>query len=239
MQRLYSKIEASSQLENSTVYRKMIGQLLYVSGRFVLADISAVVSILSQKLSSPTTADLTEVKRIFKYLKGPSILKLQVSGVKCDSSLKGFVDANWGESRADRKSNTGYIFKLNGGTISWASRKQKTIALSSTEAEYIALAEASQELIWLRRLCCDFNCKQNDATTINVDNQSCMKLVENEKFSNRSKHIDIKYHFVRDLYQEGVVSLKYCSTESNTADILTKPLSAARINKLREQANLI
>ena len=128
------------------------------------------------------------------------------------------------------------IMCLLGGTISWACRKQNCVSLSSTEAEYIALAETCQEVIWLRNLCCSFDieCK---VTTVNVDNQSCVKMCENRKFSNRTKHIDTKFHFTADLAAKAIVQFKYCPTEENIADMLTKPLGNVRLAYLRAAGN--
>jgi hypothetical protein len=158
--------------------------------------------------------------------------------LKCEKKLEGYSDANWAESREDRKSNSGYLFKLRGGVISWACRKQNCVALSSTEAEYIALCEAAQELSWIRKIFKDFNINLSCGATIHVDNQSCMKLTDNQKFSNRTKHIDTKYHFVRDLVERQEVNLEYISSEENVSDLLTKPLASTRIAYLRELAGL-
>lgn len=226
----YEKLQDNKILSDVKIYQRMIGQLLYVAGN-TRPDISTSVSILSQKLIQPSETDLNEVKRIIRYLNGTKNLKLKVSDCNQNSKLNGYSDASWGECRIDRKSNSGYIFQLNGGTVSWCCRKQKTVALSSTEAEYIAMAEACQEVIWLRRLCNEFGIQNNDATELRVDNQSCMKMVDNQKFSNRTKHIDIKYHFIQNIKEEGIVNLKYCESEKNVADVLTKPLNSIKLEK--------
>ena len=119
--------------------------LLYVSVNS-RPDITASVSILSQRMSSPTKVDMNEVKRVIRYLKGTIDLKLKVSDVQNELVLEAFSDANWGEDRTDRKSNSGYLCLL-GGTVSLCCRKQSCVSLSSTEAEYIALAETCQEVV--------------------------------------------------------------------------------------------
>ncbi len=228
----YEKLRCDDQISDHE-YRKLIGMLLYVSVNS-RPNMSASVSILSQKMSCPTKLDLNEVNRIIRYLKETAELKLKVSNVQNDLVLEAYSDANWAEDRNDRKSNSGYMCLL-GGTISWSCRKQNCVSLSSTEAEYIALAETCQEVVWLRNLCGDFNI-ECAATTVNVDNQSCMKMCENKKFSNRTKHVDTKYHFTADLKMKGVVDLKYCPTEKNVADMLTKPLRHVKEN-LRAAGN--
>ena len=228
----YHRAVDSKALDNNKEYQKLIGLLLYVSTNS-RPDVSAAVSILSQKSSCPTVNDLNEVRRVIRYLKGTSEKRLRISDCQDESGLYAYSDANWAEDRNDRKSNSGYVIKLHGGTVSWACRKQSCVSLSTCESEYIALAETCQEVVWLRSLCKDFGFDLISPTTINEDNQSCIKLVENEKFSNRTKHIDTRYHFVRDLKENDVIKLQYCCSNSNVADLLTKPLGASKMDQMR------
>lgn len=232
----YFKNPGGEILKDITEFRSIIGMLLYVAVN-TRPDISASVSILSQKLSQPRKGDLGEAKRIIRYLKATKDmqLKLKSSGTQ---ELMGFSDANWAEDRHDRKSNSGYVFMLFGGIISWACRKQSCIALSSTEAEYIALSEACQEVIWLKKLCGEFEINVSTSTKIFVDNQSAAKMSENQKFSNRTKHVDTKYHFIRELVGSNTIQLEYVCSEDNCADLLTKPLGPTRINYLRKLLKL-
>lgn len=154
------------------------------------------------------------------------------------NQLKGFADASWAENRPDRKSNSGYIFQLFGGSISWGCRKQTCVALSSTEAEYIALTEACQERIWIQRLLEDLQHKTKEPVIIFEDNQSCLKMLQNKKFSNRTKHIDTKYHYVNDLYKEGSVKFEYCPTEEMLADMMTKPLKGVKLQDMMGRCGL-
>lgn len=193
-------------------YQQLIGCLLYASVN-TRPDISASVSILAQKVAEPTEEDWNELKRVVKYLKGTAELSLTFGGNNSPMDLIGYADADWGENRIDRKSNTGYIFMLYNNPIIWSCKKQTCVALSSTEAEFISLSEACKEAVWIRRLLKDFNIPVNDATTIFEDNQSCLKLIHEEKFSARSKHIDIKKFFVKDYIDKGEVNCTYCPTE--------------------------
>lgn len=145
----------------------------------------------------------------------------------------------WAENRDDRKSNSGFIFKVYGGSISWCCRKQSCVSLSSTEAEFVSLAEACQEVIWIIRLLNDLNVAFQTPITIFEDNQSCLKLVENEKYSNRTKHIDTKYNFIKQLVETGTIVCKYLPSENMLADLLTKPLNGNRIKYLRKSCGLI
>lgn len=221
-------------LPNNQKYRHLIGSLLYLAIN-TRPDIATAVSILSRKVNTPSNRDWIELKRLIRYLKGTKSMKLYL---KCENEkgLYGFADADWAQNKSDRKSNSGFIFKYNGSPISWCCRKQDCVSLSSTEAEYISLCESAQEAIWLRRLMNDFEICETKPSTIYEDNQSCLKLVQSEKFSRRSKHIATKYYFIKDLNEKGEISLEYCPTEIMEADIFTKPLLA---NKIRQFQNML
>ncbi|KMQ86152.1 retrovirus-related pol polyprotein from transposon tnt 1-94 [Lasius niger] len=220
---------------NSDIYQKLIGALLYVATH-TRPDIAASVSILSQRVKQPTETDWTEAKRVVRYLKGTKNLRLKLGGNT--NGLIVYSDADWAEDTTDRKSHSEHLFLYNGGAIAWSCRKQTCTAWSSCEAEYIALAEASRELIWIRKLLEDFDETETKATKIYEDNQSAIKMVKSKEFRNRTKHINTKYHFVNDLVEKEVVDLQYCPTEEMTADMLTKPLQSVKLRKHREGCQL-
>lgn len=193
---------------------------------------------LDQQNYITTSSDWNQVKRLIKYLKGTSSLRLKLGGIKDDESLIGFADANWAEDNKTRKSNSGYIFLL-GGSISWSCKRQDCVAMSSTEAEFISLSEACRESIWIQRLLHDFNWGGQSCTKIYEDNQSVLKLIVDEKLSNRTKHIDTKTYFVKDHIDKGSVVCEYCPTETMLADLLTKGLPKTRFIALRDRCNLI
>lgn len=234
----YRKASVNGEiLLNNWQYQKFIGCLLYISIN-TRPDISASVSILARKVSSPTREDWNELKRIIRYLKGTIDMKLNLSHVEQKGeTFFGYADADWAEEREDRKSNSGFVFKVFGGVVSWCCRKQTCVALSSTEAELVALAEACQEAIWMQRLLRDLNEKVS-STLIYEVNQSCLKLITNNKFSNRTKHMDTEFHFIKECVENNTFTLKYCPTEDMLADLLTKPLTATRIKTLRELCGL-
>lgn len=213
-------------------YQKLVGSLLYISLN-TRPDIAASVAILAQKVSKPSMYDWNELKRVLRYLKGSNNLKLYLSSNE-EQDLTGYADANWGENRDDGKSNSGYLFKLNGGTISWCSRKQKCVALSSTEAELIALTEAVKESIWLKKLLKEIDFKIQDKIVIFEDNESTRKIIMTDKQSNRTKHISVRYHFIRDLVKKNEISIDYCPSDDMIADTLTKPLSRVKFQKFRD-----
>lgn len=225
----YGKAERidSGLLLSNVQYQQLLDSLLYIAIN-TRPDIGAAVSILAQKTSQPYQDDWNELKRVLKYLMGTSEMKLKLSGDHKQQDFFGYADANWAEDKSDRKSNSGCVFMFNEGTISWMCRKQKCVALSSTEAEFIALSEACQEEIWIRRVLKDMQQNMNSATIIFEDNQSCLKLIMSEKLSNRTKHIDTKMHFVRDHIDGGAIECKYCPTEIMLADLITKPLAGPR-----------
>ncbi|XP_051163516.1 uncharacterized protein LOC127282958 [Leptopilina boulardi] len=235
----YIKIDKEDQpiMEESEKYQQLIGALLYLAVN-TRPDITASVIILSQNNKHPTSADWTETKRIGRYLKGTRDYELILGQRGKEEGLVGYADADWAENRKDRKSNSGYLFKYLNATISWGCRKQTCVALSSTEAEYIALAEACQECIWIRRLLEDFLNYKQGPTTIFEDNQSCLKFLSNKKFSHRTKHIDTKFHFVKQLKENRTLNFEYCPTDRMLADMLTKPLSRIKLRTLAEGCGL-
>lgn len=239
MQVSYGKSKESQvALLSNKEYQKLLGSLLYVSVN-TRPDIAASISILAQKVSAPTQEDWNELKRVVKYLKGTADMKLALAkqNHKGDQ-LYGYSDANFaGES--DRKSNSGHTFLVNGAAVCWSSRKQNLVALSTCESEFIALSEACRAATWLRRLLGDFRQNSSKATTIFEDNQSCLKLIEEEeRLSDRSKHIDTRFHFVKDYVKKGIVQCIYCPTEKMLADVLTKPISASKIISFRSELGL-
>jgi hypothetical protein len=161
-----------------------------------------------------------------RYLKGTMELKLTLGGK--DISLQGYCDADWGGDASTRKSTTGYVFFLGVGAISWNSKRQPTVALSTTEAEYMAASQSAKEAIWLRQLMADVGCVQGEATIIMCDNQGCIALAKNPKHHSRTKHIDVQHHFIREKIEDEVIELRYCPTEHMVADVLTKALGRVR-----------
>lgn len=236
----YGKSDQVTQLVNNTKYRKLIGHLLYIAIN-TRPDIAASVSILAQKVSSPTNEDWDQLKRVVKYLKGTAHMKLKLSNISGadHQELTGYADADWAENRLTRKSNSGQIFFVNGGTVSWSCRKQTIVTTSSTEAEFVSLSEACKEALWLRRLLADLHHEQNSPTIIHEDNQSCLEWIKEENFSYKNKHIDTKEHFVKDYIDKKFIVCKYCPGNEMIADLLTKPLTFERHIKFRGGCNVV
>ena len=153
--------------------------------------------------------------------------------------MHGYSDADWAGDADDRKSTSGYLFLIAGGPVSWKSRKQSTVALSTAEAEYVALSTAVQECMWMQRLLSDLGNPPDGPTTILEDNQSSIAMARNPQFHGRAKHIDIKHHFVREQVSNGSIELQYCPTNDMLADILTKGLAQQQYSSLRERPGIV
>ena len=211
-------------------YQSAVGSLIYaaVSTR---PDLSIAVAILSQFMANPNKEHWSGIKRVLRYVKGTSHYGLMYR-YSDEFSLTGYSDADWAGDEATRKSMSGYIFKLGECTISWGSKKQSVVALSTTEAEYIALSLACQEAVWLRNLLTNVQLKQA-VTTIHEDNQGAITLSKNPTSHSRTKHIDIKYHYVRDLIARKEINVIYCPSNKMIADLFTKGLPRIQYEQLR------
>jgi hypothetical protein len=228
--------DTSSDLIDATLYRQIIGSPMYLTN--TRPDICFAVNTLSQFLVEPRRVHLVAAKHVMRYLKGTMDYGLSYDGDH-DFTLSGYSDADWAGSVADRKSTSGCCFSLGSTMISWQSRKQSSIALNTAEAEYIATCSTSCEAIWLRKLLTGLFDLEMEATTILCDNQSCIKMTENHVFHDRSKHIEIRYHFIRDMVQRGALKLQYISTDEQVADVLTKPLSRVKFEHFRYKLGIV
>jgi hypothetical protein len=149
---------------------------------------------------------------------------------KSGQELVGYADADWGASINDRRSYKGYVFNFANAAVSWESRKQRTVAMSSTETEYMALSESTKEAIHLRRFLSEV-LDQPSTTIIFNDNQGAGQLSKNHVFHNRTKHVDIRHHFIREAVERGDIKVEYLPTDQMPADVLTKGLSSPKQNK--------
>ena len=214
------KLEKNDQISkavNSIQYQSMVGSLLHLAGA-TRPDIAYAIGVVSKNNANPTEAHLTAVKRIFRYLKGTISLKLRYKPSK-ETKLLGYSDADWANDLDDRHSTSGNVFIMTGGAISWQSQKQQTIALSTSEAEYMALGLATQEAIWLRRLLNDLHINTKEATEILEDNQGAIAMTKNPIGHKRTKHINIKHHFIRENVQAETITISYSPTDQMVADI--------------------
>jgi hypothetical protein len=225
------KNDGVSQKADQKAYQSLVGSLLYASVG-TRPDIAQAVGAVCKFNANPSEAHMTAAKRILRYLKGTATLclKYQHTG---EMKVIGYSDSDFAGDMDDRHSTTGNIFICAKGAISWLSKKQPTVSLSTTEAEYVALSCATQEVIWLRRLLSDLEVNINEPMVMMEDNQGAIALAQNPVKHSRTKHIDVKHHFVREAIQDGFISLQYCNTKEMVADTLTKPLPKCQFQRLR------
>jgi hypothetical protein len=153
--------------------------------------------------------------------------------------LYGYSDSDWAGSIPDRKSTSTYCFSLGSNMVSWSNKKRSCVALNTSEAEYVAGCTTCREVVWLRTLMSGLFGLKTEVIYIWCDNQSCMKLSENPVFHDRSKHIKIKYHYIRDMVQRGATRLSYITTEDQVVDMLTKPLSRMKFDHFRDKLGVV
>lgn len=201
-------------------YREAIGSLIYCAVA-TRPDIAFPTSLLAQYMENPGRVHWEAVKRIFRYLSGTKDWRLTYGTT--DKFLEGYTDAD-GSSQEHRHAISGYVFLINGGAVSWSSKKQELVTLSTAESEYVAATYAAKEALWLRRIIGEVYQPLNDPIILYSDSQSAIALTKDGSYHARTKHIDIWYHFIRFVVQNSSIRLIYCPTENMTADILTKAL---------------
>ncbi|KAJ1253457.1 hypothetical protein BS78_K264700 [Paspalum vaginatum] len=201
-------------------YRGMIGSLLYLTA--TRPDIQFAVCLCARFQASPKLSHRQAVKRIFRYLKYTPELGLWFSSASL-LSLRGYSDADFAGCRLEHKSTSGTCQFLGSSLVSWSSRKQSSVATSTTEAEYIAAASCCSQLLWMKSTLSDFGLSFRKIPLL-VDSSSAISIAKNPVLHSRTKHIDVRFHFLRDHYEKGDIDLIHVETENQLADIFTKPL---------------
>ena len=227
------KDENSKDVEQK-LYRGMIGSLLYLTAS--RPDIIMSVCMCARFQANPKESHLRAVKRILRYLTNTKDYGLFYPK-GCPFELVSYSDADFGGSRTDRKSTSGTCHFLGQSLVSWFSKKQNCVSLSTCEAEYISAALACTQVIYMQQTLQDFGITLNNST-IYCDNTSAINLSKNPINHSRTKHIDIRHHFLRDSVEKGIVSLEFVNTENQLADIFTKPLSETSFIKLRRDLGI-
>jgi hypothetical protein len=199
-------------------YASAVGSLMYAMV-CTRPDIAHAVGVVSRYMANPGPEHWEAVKWILRYLKGTSGMSLCFSGRS--ANLQGFVDSDLGGDMDGRKSTSGYVFTLGNTAISWMSRLQKCVAISTTEAEYIAISEATKEMVWLKNFLKEIG-KEQDKSVLFSDSQSALCLAKNPVFHSRTKHIELRYHYIREKINDGTLSLEKIPGAKNPADMLTK-----------------
>lgn len=229
-------------------YRELVGSILYAS-IITRPDLAHAAGTLCRFMSKWNNKHIAAAKHCLRYIKGTAQLALTFKRNHKDNaaansvpnvsnsiafSAMGFTDADWANDKVTRRSNTGFLFKCFGGPVAWKSRLQPTVALSTTEAEYMATADAVRHAIWIKRLLEDLGFPLGNAQfPILNDNRGCIALARNPVFHERTKHIDIKHHFLREKVIDNTVSLDHIASKDNTADLFTKYLPRDRFQELR------
>ena len=216
---------------DGTLYKQMVGNLMYLTA--TRPDLMFVVSLISRYMERPTESHLMAAKRVLRYIKGTSSFGMfyRKGGVE---EFLGYTDSDYAGDQDDRKSTSGYVFMMNSSAVSWSSKKQPVVTLSTTEAEFIAAASSACQVVWLRRILKSLSHVQSRPTVLYCDSVSAIKLSKNPVMQGRSKHIDVRFHFLRDLVKDEVVELVHCSSQEQIADSMTKPLKFETFSKLRE-----
>jgi hypothetical protein len=209
-------LDTGGRSVDQKVYRSMIGSLLYLCAS--RPDIMLSVCMCARFQADPKEAHLTAVKRILRYLV--------------------YSDADWAGCKINRKSTSGTCQFLGRSLVSWASKKQNSVALSTTEAEYIAAGHCCAQLLWMRQTLRDYGYKLTKVPLL-CDNESAIRMADNPVEHSHTKHIAIRYHFLRDHQQKGDIKIAYINTKEQLADIFTKPLDEQTFNKLRHELNIL
>ena len=217
-------------------YRSLVGSLMYAA-QGIRADIAHPVGVLGRFMANPTEEHLAAGKRVLRYLAGTIDHEMVFQGPI--GRLRGFTDADYAGDVTTRRSTGGYVFLLGQTAISWSSKRQNSVTLSSCEAEYVAQAAAAQEAVWLRRLLSELNCPQQGPTQLFADNQGAIALAKNPENHARTKHIDVKYHFIRQEVSRGSVVLQYIGTGDMLADALTKAVPGPKTEDFRRGIGLL
>jgi len=236
---LYLNDKEKSKILNKQEHKKyqsIVGELLYAAN-ITRPDLSFAVGRLCQRVSNPEEHHLAAAKRVMRYLGQTSHFSLVFGSNKIDtgnSGITAFSDSDWAECRDTRRSTSGGLILLNGDIVHWFSRRQKSVSSSSAEAEYVALFETGKEILWFRNWIMEvFDKWSQGATLIKEDNQAAIELASNPNMmSQRVKHIDLRYHFLRELVAENKLKLMWIQSKDQLADILTKPLNGAMFSRI-------
>ena len=219
-------------------YLNAIGALNYLA-ICTRPDISYAVGCLARYSGDPGPMHWTAVKHVMRYLKGTMDLKLTYSPSNIDRSFQTWTDADHGGNPDNGKSTSGYMLKIGTGVVSWSSKLQNIVALSTTEAEFVAATSAGTEVVWTRNFLRELGLEVDGPSDIYIDNQSALSVAKNPEHHGRMKHLDLRFFWLRDAVSQKVISISYIPTGDMTADLLTKALSRQLVEKHRREMGLI
>ncbi|KAI5330103.1 hypothetical protein L3X38_029500 [Prunus dulcis] len=225
------KKDDDSGAADEAQYQKLVGSLLYPTA--TRPDIMYAACLLSRFMHCPTNKHYGTAKRVLRYIQGTLDFGLEYKKGEW-TVLIGFCDSDWSGSEDDMRSTSGYAFTFGSGVFSWASVKQQCVALSTAEAEYTSASEATAQATWIRFVLEDFGEMQAVATQLNFENTSAIAITKNPIFHQKTKHINRRYHYIKEALQQGVIDLLHCPTKEQVADIFTKALAREQFSYLRE-----
>nr|CAD1824666.1 unnamed protein product [Ananas comosus var. bracteatus] len=226
---IYPDLKKGELIDNVGLYQRLVGRLIYLT--ITRPDISYAVNLVSKFMHSPQTSHMNSVNRILRYLKsdpGKGILMRKNGNL----NIVGYSDADWAGCPIDRHSTTGYCTLLGDNLVTWKSKKQNVVSRSSAEVEYRAMASTACELVWLKALPKDMGFNHDGPIQMKCDNQAAIHISTNPIFHERTKHIEVDCHFVREKVQEKVISTPYVASEDQLADMFTKAVGKNRLQNL-------
>ena len=222
--------DEDEKFKDVTLYRKLIGTLIYAV-TCTRPDLAYSVSKLAKYMQNPLQKHFMAAKRVLRYIAKTKDYGLRYKS-KGKPKIEVYCDASWADDKDNRKSTMGYVITFGGTPISWKTKSMKTVALSSTEAEWASLANVLREVIWIKRILIELGIMdQSDIIKVHEDNQGCIKLSRNPVMHERTKHIDIAFCFIREMVERGEIDIVYCDTKEMVADMMTKPLNGNMLTK--------
>ncbi|KAK9077208.1 hypothetical protein SSX86_005544 [Deinandra increscens subsp. villosa] len=224
--------EGDSPKVNDSEYKCMVGSLMYLT--VTRPDLMYGVGLISRYMSDPREEHMALAKRILRYVKGTWNYGLKYTKQE-PWKLMVYTDSDYAGDEEDRKCTSGYAFLLSGSAICWSSRKQETVTLSSTEAEYVACTNCACHCIWLKGIMAEICGREMGTLSIWCDNNSSIKMSKNPICNRKTKHIDVRKHYIRELVAKGVVKVEFCPSEEQVADVMTKPVKLETFEKMRNK----
>jgi len=217
----------------SIPYASAVGSLMYLAVA-MCPDIAYTVGVLCMFTQDPGITHWKAVKHLFRYLKGTQDYNLTFSPTTSCESFQAYSDADHAGNVDNGKSTSGYLIKIGSGAVSWSSKLQPVVALSTMEAEYIAAVHAGKEVIWFRQFLTELGVTLNSPSTLRIDNQSAIAVSKNPEHHGRMKHLDLRFFWLRDEVEKGAITPTFIPTTEMAADLLTKPLDRAKVETYRK-----